>query len=108
MNNQIIELNEANFEQEVLHAGQPVLALFWACWSGSCKAMGPVLESVAGNGAVPVKLGRVDVESQERLAEQYGVRAVPTVLIFNEGGLHDLIVGRATAENLREKLERLR
>ena len=108
MNNNVIELNEANFDREVLNATQPVLVEFWAGWSDPCKAMAPMLESVAEDKAVPVKLARVNVEDHENLTEQYGVRSVPTLLIFNQGGLQDQIVGRTTQQAVRERLERLK
>ena len=108
MNNSVIELNEANFDQEVLNATQPVLVEFWAGWSDPCKAMAPMIESVAEDKVVPVKLARVNVEDHENLTEQYGVRSVPTLLIFNQGGLQDQIVGRTTEQAVRERLERLK
>jgi thioredoxin 1 len=106
MNNHVIELNEANFEQEVLGARNPVLVQFWAGWSEPCKAMGPVLESVTQD--VPVKVARVNVEHHEGLADQYGVRAVPTLLIFDRGSLQDQVVGSATEQEVRERLERFK
>ena len=108
VNNNVIELNEANFDREVLNATQPVLVEFWAGWSDPCKAMAPMLESVAEDKAVPVKLARVNVEDHENLTEEYGVRSVPTLLIFNQGGLQDQIIGRTTEQAVREKLERLK
>jgi thioredoxin 1 len=108
VNNNVIELNEASFDREVLNATQPVLVEFWAGWSDPCKAMAPMLESVAEDEAVPVKVARVNVEHHEELTEQYGVRAVPTLLIFNQGGLQDQIVGRTTEQAVRERLERLK
>ena len=108
MNNYVIELNEANFGQEVLGAKHPVLVQFWAGWSEPCKAMTPFLKSVAEDDGTAVKVCRVNVEHHEVLAEEYGVRAVPTLLIFKEGGLRDQIVGRATEREVREKLERFK
>jgi thioredoxin 1 len=108
MNNHVIELNEANFAREVLSAKHAVLVHFWAGWSDLCKSMTPCLESVAEDYTVPVKVGRVNVEYHEDLAEEYGVRAVPTLLIFKEGGLQDQIIGRATEQEVREKLERFK
>jgi len=108
VNNNVIELNEANFDREVLNATQPVLVEFWAGWSDPCRAMAPLLESVAEDKAVPVKVARVNVEDHENLTEQYGVRSVPTLLIFNQGGLQDQILGRTTEQAVRERLERLR
>ncbi len=108
VNNYVIELNEANFAPEVLGAASPVLVEFWAGWSDPCRAMAPMLESVAEDESISIKVGRVNVEHHEELAEQYGVRAVPTLLIFNLGSLQDQIVGRATEQEVREKLERLK
>lgn len=101
MNNNLIELNEMNFGREVLNATQPVLVEFWAGWSEPCKAMAPLIESVAKDEAVPVKVARVNVEHHEELTEQYGVRAVPILLIFNHGGLRDQIIGRTTEQAVR-------
>ncbi len=107
MNINFIELNETNFGREVLHAMRPVLVEFWASWSESCKAMAPMLESVAKDDAVSVKIGRVNVERHECLADQYEVRAVPTLLLFNQGALQDQIVGRTTEQALGDRLEKL-
>jgi thioredoxin 1 len=108
VNNNVIELNETNFDREVLSAANPVLVQFWAGWSDPCKAMAPMLESVAEDQAVPVKVARVNVEHHEELTEQYGVRSVPTLLIFNQGGVQDQIIGHTTGQAVRERLERLR
>jgi thioredoxin 1 len=108
VNNNVLELNEANFDREVLNAAQPVLVGFWASWSDPCRAMVPMLESVAEDEAVSVKVARVNVEDHENLTEQYGVRSVPTLLIFHQGGLQDLIVGRTTEQVVRERLDRLK
>lgn len=106
-----IELDETNFTQEVMDATHPVMVHAWASWSAPCREMTPLLESVADDvagAAGPVKLARLNVERNEELAIQYGVWAVPTVLIFNLGSLQDQIVGRTTEAQLREKLERYR
>jgi thioredoxin 1 len=108
MNKYFIEINELNFDREVLYAMQPVLVEFWAGWSASCRDMAPMLESLAGDDAVTLKVARVNVEHHEELAERYGVRAVPTLLIFNQGGVQDQIVGRTTEQTVRQRLERFR
>jgi thioredoxin 1 len=108
VNGNLIELDDANFAREVLGARNPVVVEFWAGWSDPCHAMAQALDSVAGDDTVPVKVARVNVEQHEELAEQYGVRAVPTLLIFNEGGLRGEIVGRASEQQLREKLHDLK
>lgn len=108
MNNNVIELNEANFHGEVLKATLPVLVEFWAGWSEPCKAMALLLESVAEDEAVPVKVARLNVEHHEELTQQYGVRSVPTLLIFNQGGVQDQIIGQTTGQAVRERLECLK
>jgi len=108
VNNKVIELNEANFAQEVLEAHPPVLVQFWVEWSELCRAMTPVLESVVEDGTAPVKVARVNVERNGPLAERYGVQALPTTLIFKQGGLREQIIGRTTELELREKLEGLK
>jgi|HubBroStandDraft_1064217.scaffolds.fasta_scaffold70669_2 thioredoxin 1 len=107
VNNNFLELNEANFHREVLGAPQPVLVEFWAGWSEASKAMAPLLEAVAKDDAFPVKIFRVNVEHHENLTDQYGVRAVPTLLLFNQGTVKDQIVGRTTAEAVCERLEKV-
>lgn len=108
MNPSVVELNEGNFAREVLGAKRPVLVQFWAGWSEPCKAMAPFLESLADGPGVAIKVGRVSVVHHENLAEEYGVRCVPTVLIFKEGGLQDRIVGRVTKQEVLERLERFK
>jgi len=107
MKTNFIELNEANFDREVLSAMQPVLVEFWAGWSELCRDMAPMLESVAKDDAVPVKIAQVNVEDHENLTDQYGVLVVPTLLIFNQGTVQDQIVGRTTAQAVRERLQKL-
>lgn len=104
MSTDVIDLNELNFEREVLDATSPVLVAFWAGWSDLCKAMTPLLESIAQSNPAPVKVARVKMEHQRQLAEQYGVGAVPTLLIFNRGELKDQMVGRVSEEEVRRKL----
>jgi thioredoxin 1 len=104
----VIELNEANFAHEVLGAQNPVLVHFWAGWSEKCKVMGPLLESVAEDETSLVTVARLNVEHHEELVEEYGVRCVPTVLIFNKGGVEDQIIGRVSEQEVRGKLERFK
>ena len=100
----VIELNEANFEREVLGASGIVMVAFWAGWSEVCRIMTPMIESIAASEDSPVKVARVKIEHQKALAEQYGVAAIPTLLVFEGGQLQDEIVGRIGEEELRNRL----
>lgn len=104
-NRNIIELNETNFDHEVLSAETPVLVEFWAAWSRACLAMTPILDSMAEDYVAPVKVVRVNVDSADTLTRRCGVRCVPTLLIFNQGGLRDQIIGPTTEQAVRERLE---
>jgi thioredoxin 1 len=107
MSARIVELNELNFEQEVLSATLPVLVHFWAGWSRSCEAMSPLLESIARDDSLPVKVARMNVERHESLVEHCGVRAVPTLLIFHQGEVEREMVGRVGERDIRNELELL-
>ena len=100
-----IALNAANFDQEVRGATEPVLVEFWAGWSDTCKAVACVIDSVVEDPSIPFKVCEVNVEKNELLTENCGVRTVPTLLIFRQNGLQGQIVGHTTEEELRRKLE---
>lgn len=101
----IIDLTEANFDDEVLKADVPVLIEFWADWSAASRAMTPVVEAMAVDYGSPVKVARVNIETYEELTARCGVRCVPTLLIYARGDLRERIVGNATEQALRERLE---
>ncbi len=107
MKKNFIELSEANFDREVLGTLKPVMVEFLAGWSDPCKVLVPMLESPAEDGAAPAKVARVNVEDHELLTAQYGVRSVPTLPLFNQGGVQDQIVGRTTEQAVRTKVELL-
>jgi thioredoxin-like negative regulator of GroEL len=100
-----IEANAASFQREVFGAAEPVLVGFWTEGSDACKAMARVVESVVEDPSVPFKVVLVNADANEALAECYGVRKVPTLLLFNRDGLQGKIVGHTTEEELRRILE---
>jgi thioredoxin 1 len=102
-----IEINNANFQSEVLDSTQPVLVDFWAEWCGPCKALAPVLDEIASEQAGRVKVGKVDVGNNPELAARFGVRGVPTLLYFAGGEVRDQIVGAAPKRSIVSKLENL-
>ena len=108
VNANVIEVNFSNFDREVLEAKQPVLVEFWADWSLPCRDMDPLLKSVSEEDVLSLKVARVNVAHGENLTDRYGVRAVPTFLLFNQGDVRDQIVGRTTRQAVQESLARLR
>ena len=104
MKNPIIDLNELNFEAEVLNSSEPVLVHFWAGWSARCMALSSVLESLAEDDSLSIKICRVDVEAQEELTGQCDVRVAPTLLVFNLGMVTARNEGVATDKTVRDIL----
>ena len=102
-----IILTKDNFEQEVIKSSEPVLVDFWAEWCGPCKAQNPILEELV-NEASGYKVGKVNVDENQELAEQYGVRSIPTLLIFKDGEKKEEMVGVQQKEDLKTKLEALK
>jgi thioredoxin 1 len=101
-----IELTEATFEQEVLKAKVPVLVDFWAVWCGPCKTIAPIVEEFAAEYDGKLKVGKVDVDNNHQIAMQYGIRSMPTLLVFKDGKVVDQIVGAAPKRILAEKLSK--
>ncbi len=102
-----MEINEANFEAEVLKAGQPVLVDFWAEWCGPCKMLAPLLDEIATGHGDRVKVAKVNVDDQPALAARFGVRSIPTLLFFAGGELRDQTVGVVSKKTILSKLEAL-
>ena len=99
----LIEVTEQNFEQEVLKSDIPVLVDFWATWCGPCRMQAPIVDELAGE-VESVKFAKLDVDANGRLAQQYGVMNIPTLLVFKEGKVAGSAVGLQSKESLRELL----
>lgn len=102
-----IELTDDSFEDEVLNAdsSKPVLVDFWAEWCGPCKMVGPIVEELAGEFEGKAKVGKVDVDSNPETSTKYGIRSIPSLLIFKDGEVVDQIVGAVPKSQLKKQLD---
>jgi thioredoxin len=103
----IITLTQENFPQQVLQSQTPVLVDFWAEWCGPCKMIAPLLDELADEYDGKVKIGKVNVDEQQSIAAEYGIRAIPTLLLFNQGQVADQIVGARGKRDLKNSLDRV-
>ena len=103
----IMEVSDANFEQEVLKSPQPVLIDFWAAWCGPCKALAPVVDEVAQAHNGKIKVVKMDVDKNAATPSRYGVRGIPTLLFIKDGSVRDTLVGYVPREAIEKKLSQI-
>jgi thioredoxin 1 len=99
-----LNFSDDNFQQEVLHANEPVLVDFWATWCGPCLRIAPSVEEVAVEYEGRAKVGKLDVDSNPNVASQFGVRSIPTLLIFKNGEVVEQIVGAVPKQAIIDAL----
>jgi len=100
----MLEFTDANFEQEVLKSDIPVLVDFWATWCMPCLKIAPIVEELSEEYQGKLKVGKVNVEENQTIPRQYGIRSIPTLLIFKDGQVFSQIVGMQAKRNLEEKI----
>jgi thioredoxin 1 len=103
----VMEVSDSTFDQEVLRSEQQVLVDFWAVWCGPCKAIAPVVDSLATTYAGKLKVAKVNVDENAATPSRYGIRGIPTLLFFKGGKITDQVVGYVPQSVLEEKVQRL-
>ncbi len=102
----LVHVTDGDFEQEILKADLPVLVDFWAAWCGPCRTVGPIVEELASEYAGKVKVAKLDVDGNKETPSKYGVRGIPTLMLFKGGQVVDQIVGAVPKNRIKELLDR--
>lgn len=102
-----MEITDANFEDLILNSNKPALVDFWAVWCGPCRVVGPIVEEIAEEYGDRVVVGKLDVDANRETAIRYGIQAIPTLLLVNNGQEADRIIGVTDKASLAAKLESL-
>jgi thioredoxin 1 len=102
----LLQVSDKNFASEVLQSGLPVLVDFWATWCGPCRTIGPIVEDLAKEFSGRVKITKLNVDENPATPGQYGVRGIPTLILFKEGKVFDQIVGSVPKARLKAMIEK--
>ena len=100
----VIEINDANFDSVVLKSEIPVLVDFWAPWCGPCKLLGPTLEEISLEKEGILAIVKINIDENQEMAAKYGIKSIPTMLIFNKGDLKNQLVGSMPKKNIEDVL----
>ena len=100
------EVTDQSFEQDVLKSDVPVLVDFWAEWCGPCKALAPAVEKVAGEYEGKAKFVKLNIDDNNQVAQQYGIKGIPTLILFKNGAEADRTVGITSKDNIARMIDR--
>jgi len=101
-----IELTESNFDDEVINSDVPVLVDFWAEWCGPCKMVSPIVAELADEYEGKLKVGELDVDNNQQIAMKYGIRSIPTLLLFKDGDVAEMMIGAQPKNNIVDKISK--
>jgi thioredoxin 1 len=107
LNLMALEITDANFEETVLNSSKPVMVDFWAAWCGPCRMVGPIIDEISAEYADKAVVGKVDVDANQEFAAKYGVRNIPTVLVFQNGEVVGRQVGVAPKASYTDAIDAL-
>jgi thioredoxin 1 len=88
-----VAITQSEFDDQVLNSDQPVLVDFWADWCAPCRALAPVMESISQDYSGRAKVAKLDIDANQQIALQYGIRSIPTVMLFDKGQVVDALIG---------------
>ncbi|SEL93395.1 thioredoxin [Syntrophus gentianae] len=101
----LIHVSDKNFEEEIIKSDKPALVDFWATWCGPCRAIGPLVEELAETYKERVKISKLNVDESPKIAADFGVRSIPTLMLFKDGKVIDTLVGVVSRERLEEFID---
>lgn len=107
MADNVLHFNDDNFEKEIGTSESPVLVDFWAPWCGPCKSIGPIIEELSSLYAGRLKVAKINVDDNPKAASAYGVRSIPTIIMFKGGKICDTIIGLVPKERLEEFINKV-
>lgn len=102
----VLELTDSNFEAEILKSDVPALVDFWAVWCGPCKQIGPSVDALATEYKGKIKVGKLNIDDHMKVPQQYGVRSIPTLLVFKGGQVVSQIVGAVPQSKIEAELKK--
>ena len=103
----ILEFSDAEFDTDVLSSETPVLVDFWAEWCGPCRTIGPIVEEIANEYSGRIKVGKMNVDHNPEVPPKYGIRSIPSLLVFKDGAVSDQIVAAVPKNNITSVLDRI-
>ncbi len=103
----LLQVTDGDFEQQILQSDKPALVDFWAAWCGPCRTVGPVVEELAGEYAGKIKVAKLNVDENKETPTKYGIRGIPTLILFKDGQVVDQIVGAVPKSRIKELLDRV-